>query len=777
MIYTYKILNKLCGVKTLQSPTLFAKLLPSDWNFDIQFCRERKETFGKITVLLQSLSTKNNNLNSEKCVKKKKELAALLDSEPEYQCIKQYPVTSDLEKKPAPKPAAPAVQQKPSSVPQKAKQLVRKAKIKTVKGREYDPEIEFEDGMSSVGGVTGFSRDADHIRIYIDETWPNTLDPDYDNVGVISGIVWLGAAPDYEILPAVATHLRENYSPKEFREAISNLLNCSSTVFPFVFPFFKRHVEESDYPEQLRIALITLLGWILPQKGRECEVEIFCEGIGTSQMKPGKNCADQFKEIRNAVGLTSGRMQRWKISKFISMRTADKEYEYIPYADAVGYLTVPTQKARKWGDQFHVEDWPGYVPLSLDLLRQLTNLDTGSPAGYADELFEFAKVYQHTKLFSYVLIQAFSRAEADPDFKAALFEKLEKMFEAKERDLPLLNYICRELEKKFPLEEFRGLPRQKLIRILVELQKANHAGDPENAEKCIALYRKDYEVLFDQDPGLCAYTDMNLTVHYNDRFEFRKAAEVCSPWGRHEAFRFLSPENRGRILSSIGQTFSLCGDYAEADMFYRRAIEIFRDPANPLPDQADQTSVYRAMNALDAAGSFKEAAELAEGVFGCSFAEAITKYAGNTDKPFHHHLLVKNLYFNPEVGSLQDAYLQTAPNWTCKKQHPWELIELYRALLLHKAGRSVECQARFKALQDLYAELGSGAIMQLLNGFALTVWSLVGEGFTDELRIKRDSLLAQAKRTLPATIPICQKLREAKQPDPDFWAILPFNYK
>ena len=89
----------------------------------------------------------------------------------------------------------------------------------------------------------------------------------------------------------------------------------------------------------------------------------------------------------------------------------------------------------------------------------------------------------------------------------------------------------------------------------------------------------------------------------------------------------------------------------------------------------------------------------------------------------------------------------------------------------------MECQARFKALQDLFAELVSGAIMQLLNGFALTVWSLIGEGFTDELRIKRDSLLDQAERALPATSPICQKLREAKQLDPDFWAILPFNYK
>ena len=144
---------------------------------------------------------------------------------------------------------------------------------------------------------------------------------------------------------------------------------------------------------------------------------------------------------------------------------------------------------------------------------------------------------------------------------------------------------------------------------------------------------------------------------------------------------------------------------------------------------------------------------------------------------FHHHLLVKNLYFNPKVVSLRPAYLQSAPKWTGEEQHPWELIELYRALLLHEAGKTAECRARFEALHSLYAELGSGAIMELLKAFALTVQMILETDFPDELRLERNSLLDEAAKFLPATEPICQKLREAKQLTPDFWKLLPFNYK
>ena len=76
-----------------------------------------------------------------------------------------------------------------------------------------------------------------------------------------------------------------------------------------------------------------------------------------------------------------------------------------------------------------------------------------------------------------------------------------------------------------------------------------------------------------------------------------------------------------------------------------------------------------------------------------------------------------------------------------------------------------------------YLQLGSGAIMQLLKAFALTVQMILEKASPEELRIERNSLLDRAAKFLPATEPICQKLREANRLDSDFWKLLPFNYK
>ena len=771
---TFFAVSRLSRDFNLASEKEFVIAKPSGWDMDLPFCRERKDDLLKIASLLQLMSNRGLDPSTSEYKQKEEELLHVLDSDPRFLCIKKQLMTMI----PAPKPVSRASSRVRVSnpVPKKAKPPKShkdRAANTTVKGIDYDPEIELEKGLKLVSNVTEFSRDADHIRIYIDETWPNSQEKTYDNVGVIAGIVWLGAKPDFAILPWIKTHIR---SKTGFPSAVTDLLNCAK-AFPFICPVFKDDVSNTDYQELLRIALITLLGWVLPQDGKHCDVKIFCEGITTSAMEPGKNYADSFKEIRNTVGMTTSRMGRWNITEFVCMKEdpVSKSFEYIPYADTIAYLTNPQGKARQWAEQFHVENWPGYVPISLDLLQRLVHLDSDSPAGYADELFAFARDRQKTKLFFYVLDQAVKKAESDPAFKTALFEKLEKMFEDKERDLPLLNHLCKELSKRFPLDSYEGCPRQKLIRILVELQNANHAGDPERAQECVRLYTENRKLLLNEDFYLCAYTDMNLTVHYNDRFDFASAAAICRNWENQSDFERLNRENQGRILSSIGQSYSISGDYAKAEEYFRRAIEVFRDPFNPLPDQADQTGVYLALNELDS-GNFAEAGTLAEKVFGCSFSEAVQKYAGNTDKPFHHHLLVKNLYFNPEVRSVRQDYLSHKTEWTGEEQHPWELIELYRILLLHEAGDPTGLHGRFDMMSDLYQALGNGGIILLLKAFALTACRIICGTPADKL----PELLAAVEEKLPATAPCCKQLSEYLErgkTDAAFWKLIPFNYK
>ena len=673
--------------------------------------------------------------------------------------------------------------QPPKVVPKTNSQHVnnvqrKKTTMKMVSGRIYDPTITFDKADIKSYGLTDFSSEASKIRIYIDEAWPGLQDHEYENIGVISGIVWIGELPDYNVLPKTETHLREKGTPNDFRNAVNNLLKCEN-AFPFIFPIIKDKVSASDYFELLNIALFVLLGWILPQDGIDCDVKIYCEGISTSQMAPRKNYADYLKGVRNNYGLTSGRMARWNISEFYSMEetVTGKSFEYIPYADTVGYLTIPTSKANYWSKPFSFMDWPGYVPLSRELLQKLVNLDSDSPNGYADELFDFAKTHQKTKLFYYVMAQAIEKAKANEEFRNALFEKLEKMFEQKERDVQLLQYLCERLSKAFPLDCFEGYPRQQLIRLLVEMQSENHSGHPENAEECArrCLDMRNESIIAD-NRELCAYIDMNLAVHYNDSLDFSSAAEISRKWEADRSFEFLSSKTRGIILSSIGQSYAFERNYDKANEYFRNAVNVFEKAQPKLMAEADQTAVYCALNALDSK-QYDLALKITEIVFGCSFEQAIEKYSDNLEHPFHHHLLVKNLFFNPLVAQCKSRYLAHRLEWKCKPQHPWELIELYRILLLNSVSQD-EAALRCTALWDLFKEIDGGTILKLIEVFAhCAIARYCG-------RVHRmpdmESVLFIIQRNMPKAAPFCSLLRQAdagELTEDEFWNILPFNYK
>lgn len=531
----------------------------------------------------------------------------------------------------------------------------------------------------------------------------------------------------------------------------------------------------TDYMELVKISIFTLLGWILPQDGKQCDVKIFCEGISTSGLTVGENHASIFSASLETIKLTHQRGMRWEISTFQSMSSADKEFEYIPYADLIAYTVVPTEKAIRYrSDIIQPESLPGYVPLSLSLLQELAALETPSAAGYADALLAFAKGRLRTRMFAYIMHETVKKAKKNKEFKDTLFAKLERMFEEKDRDMKLLNSVSKTLINEFPLSEFDNYPQQKLNRILVELQAANHNGEPEKVEECVKMYMESREKLKKQNLELCVYTDMNLAVHFNDRFEFEKGAEICREWENEGAFNFLSPENQGRILSSIGQSYSFTKNYQKADEYYKRALDIFTDPENHLADQADQTQVYRALNILDY-GNYDMALKMAEMTFQCSFADAIKKYATSTDKPFHHHLLVKNLYLNPELKSLQKEYLQFAAKWKTQEQHPWELIELYRILMSKENEAQVK---RFKILNKLYENMETGTILQLLQAFAWSVYNSVCGGEIDHNNIK--TMLADIKHELPACASFCDKIENILSGEitgKDIWKILPFNYQ
>lgn len=500
----YKTLQKI-EVATIDS---FLKVVPSGWNISFTFLDAHRSVFKKLAALCQSLRD----------ITKKQELIDLLNAYEEFSWLREKLISESSDA----------------------------SSTSTLMGYKLK--------QSGHNGITTFSANATQIRIYIDEAWPGCQEKRFSNFGVIAGIVWKDGSPSFDMLPHVHTHLRG----EPLLTALRRLQKCSR-AFPFIFPIFKEGLRQKDYSELLRIALITLLGWILPHKGPVCDVKIYCEGITGTDFPQGEDLAPQFQEMCNALKLTQGRLDRWNISTFISTIPENKDFEYLPYADAVSYTMSASEHAHDARDLLFPQNLDGYLPLSLDLLRLLCDLDTYSADGHADALLKLANRCFGSKFFDCAIRETINKAKEKADFRNALFAKLEACFEEKERNLKLLSGITRCMVQEFPIEVFDNLPKQKLIRILAELQSANHDGDPGRAERCVMAYLASRERLFRQDFQLCAYADMNLAVHYNDRFEFERSAEISRKWESEPSFQYLSGENRGRILSSIGQSYAFAG--------------------------------------------------------------------------------------------------------------------------------------------------------------------------------------------------------------------------
>ena len=230
---------------------------------------------------------------------------------------------------------------------------------------------QLEGERLAVTAASNFAIDDEFLSIYIDEAWPSMVNPEIPNQGVIGGIVWRGFQPDYSKLPHIETHLR---SSDDGIKSLSNLLKCEYAL-PFVMPIEANfQINQTCYFDLIVCALKVLLGWLLPQKRRKCKVRILLEWI--DKMGTATDQKDYFKGVLEEARLANPhRFSRWDLEAV--KWSMDKSEEYIPYADLVAYLSHEYGAANiEMGKKVDYRRWPGYVPLSIELVP---NTDTARP--------------------------------------------------------------------------------------------------------------------------------------------------------------------------------------------------------------------------------------------------------------------------------------------------------------------------------------------------------------------------------------------------------------
>lgn len=609
-----------------------------------------------------------------------------------------------------------------------------------------------------------------HISIYIDETWPGAQDHAYENIGVIGGIVVPWEGVDEKRLPVVKTHL-DNGSVA--RNAIQTMLR-RSTVFPFVFPIKWDHAVGSggrQYFELVQHALMLLLGWMLPQRGQPTTVDVFLEHI--SGYMDGHDETDFINSLTQAMRLLSGgrRFANWQIRR---VEWVDKEFGYVPYGDLVCKTFVPREEQQLLAREVKVREWEGFLPFSKDVFPLLRDMDTTSPSGLADLLISFAKVADDTPFFRRVRKLAIDRAKADEAVCTALISRFEECYARPDRDMALLNRVVPHFLDEFPPDLFKDRPRLQLLRILIGFQHANHNGDPDLATALVDQYHSLRPRILELDRDLCAYADLNLAVHHHDSFEFDKALSLVDGWINDPLFSALSVMNRGRMYSSRGQSFALLGRNQEADEAFARALSIFSAEPELLVLDIAQTKTYQAMNALDHDAS--SAVPLVEGLLGKSLIAAALNFAFVLEKPFAAHLFLKTLWRMREGRSVvQDALIKNLPtNIAFRKQHPYELILFYLALLTKEANPSY-AEACAREAEQFFETIEFGGTLGLIHAYMRVMLKRHGLNVATEKDFFEELDIVEQYLTKAGTIINEFRMRWGN-PSMSIDGILPFNY-
>ena len=609
-----------------------------------------------------------------------------------------------------------------------------------------------------------------HISIYIDETWPGTQDHAYEKIGVIGGVVVPWEGVDEKKLPVVKTHL-DNGS--EARNAIQTMLR-QSEVFPFVFPIKWDHAVGTggmQYFELVQHALMLLLGWMLPQRDKPITVDVFLEHI--SGYMDGHNETDFINSLTQAMRLLSGgrRFANWQIRR---VEWVDKEFGYVPYGDLVCKTCVPREEQQLLAREVKVREWEGFLPFSKDVFPLLRDLDTASPSGLADLLISFAKVADDTPFFRRVRKLAIDRAKADEAVCTALVSRFEECYARPDRDMALLNRVVPHFLNEFPPDRFKERPRLQLLRVLIGFQHANHNGDPDLATALVDQYHSLRPRILELDRDLCAYADLNLAVHHHDSFEFDKALSLVDGWINDPLFPALSVMNRGRMYSSRGQSLALLERNQESDEAFARALSIFSAEPALLASDIAQTKTYQAMNALDHDAPL--AVPLVEGLLGKSLIATALNLTALLEKPFAAHLFLKTLWRMREGRSVvQDALIKNLPtDIAFRKQHPYELILFYLALLTKEANPSY-AKACVREMEQFFEAIEFGGTLGLIHAYMREMLKRHGlnvatdKDFLEELDI--------VEQYLPKAGTIINEFRMRwGNPSMSIDGILPFNY-
>jgi tetratricopeptide (TPR) repeat protein len=454
----------------------------------------------------------------------------------------------------------------------------------------------------------------------------------------------------------------------------------------------------------------------------------------------------------------------WKVA---TVKWVEKDFEYVPWGDLLGYWYLDDLRGARSELGLRPADLPGFVSVTVGVVDALHDLDNFDRSLAAGPVLDLARRLHGTRILDLVLDDLATRMAGRRDLTQRLLQELDARYRAKDRNLDDLRRQLQAARRLVPVVGDEAPVRTRVLWTAVELQAASHEGAPERAQACAAAWDALRPKALEVDRELVAFVDANLAVHLADRMELDAARATMEAVVGDRFFEALTPVSRARAHSSLGQYLSMQGRHAEAEERFELALAEIGADVELGPErkdaERDQTACYRAINACD--GALDGALDRVRDVLGNDLvgrASALAR-AGGSLSPYHHHLLVRTIWFHRELKEARQAYLEGREAWTTGEHHPWGLVALYRALLARESEPGPEeAQRWFGEALRLATAPGRGLTLRLIGAMIATVANCClddgdGAGGYSE---QADSLLAEVERALPSAGPIVSRLRD-----------------
>lgn len=530
--------------------------------------------------------------------------------------------------------------------------------------------------------------------------------------GRFVAVVMPGQPPALPALPK-AWHAVERPDDREIDQVFQAILSAEAAVFG---------VTVSSLPitpgDRWADGVALLIDWILrllPVDG-PTKIEVLIENRGMFQRGDlwplvERDC---LRRLAFAFPQTAG----W-IDLRIKLVGKD-DCDVGGYADAVAYTwgsTSPESKARMRESQL-----AGTCLLESDartLLHAWDSFAQGIRLPGPDWWNLLPETANPASLAATLLDHIGTECRADASRWSVYLDETRRQMSAGAVELSRLADATAWLERFIPAEAAIP-PLMRLAWLIVKLARSNHYGEAESTwENQVSSLAP---ALIEEAAPVVCHADLHLAVARTNRFDFDGASRALERW-RDMPAQVPGLRYWAQVRSSLGQHAAFQGDQAAAVALFDDALAAFDRLSDPAvrDKETAQTGAYRAIALMDLDGAPEtDVRNTVEKITG-PLRKAIPSLAtsGSPSKRYAHHLLLRWLVRCGHPAE-QAAYLEHRANWKTGHGHPWPLIQIYRALLLHPTDAVAARQLALDAA-DLAFGAEQGPVVRLIGACCRTI--------------------------------------------------------